>query len=63
MQYDNYKSSFLMGGEKQPLIQYFWLAVPPKILIWTLFVMLLEQKLHLFLHCSKNPKVPLKPEY
>lgn len=28
MQYDNYEGSVLMGGGKQPLIQYFWLAVP-----------------------------------
>lgn len=43
MQYD-YNGFILMGGEKQPLIQYFWLAVPLNVLIWTLSVMLLEQK-------------------
>lgn len=44
MQYDNYNGFVLMDGEKQPLIQYFCLAVPMNVLIWTLSAMLLEQK-------------------
>lgn len=44
MQYDKYNGFVLMDGEKQPLIQYFCLAVPMNVLIWTLSAMLLEQK-------------------
>lgn len=33
-----------MGEGKQPLIQYFWLAMPLNVFIWTLSFLFLEQK-------------------